>query len=315
MSDGKIYMDYKNVYSLFFGKISAGQCCQPKTNDDFFERNIMVEMLMDDSWCDVPFSVVAAGYYEVGDKHITDREDIASFEVIETVSGRGIITVADKVFECTENTVLLLDCRVHHKFQVKKGETWTYKHIHFLANDSALYVAQKASMILVKDIGMINSVFDELLNELQQIKISTRFILSNYVSDILTKIICFEFQNSFTDPQEKFVNKAVEYIQNHYGEKITIQDLANEGFVSTYHFIRLFKKYHGVPPYSYLNEYRLKMSQLKLMQNKSIKDVAEECGFGNVNSFSRSFKKRFGILPSEYRENLIDELKSTESDK
>ncbi len=314
MSETNAFMDYKNIYDLFFGQLSLDNTPKSKRKDTIPEIGVMKEMLIEDAWRDVPFSLVAAGYYEVGDRHVTDRSDVDSFEVIDTVAGRGIISISGREFECLPNTVLLLDCRVHHTFRVKKGETWTYKHLHFLANDSARCVAEKASMILTKDMGIINDRFDDILNELHSVKTSTHYLLSNWISDILTRIICYEFKSSFTDPQEKLVNRAVEYIQNHYGEKITVQQLADDVFISTYHFIRLFKKYHGVPPYSYLNEYRLKMAQYKFLQKKHIKEVAEECGFSSTNSFTRAFQKRFGVLPSKYRENVVGQLRSADAD-
>lgn len=310
MSETNAFMDYKNIYDLFLGKLSLDNAPKSKRKDIIPEIGVMKEMLIEDSWRDVPFSLVAAGYYEVGDRHVTDRRDVESFEAIDTVAGRGIINIDGREFECLPNTVLLLDCRVHHTFRVKKGETWTYKHLHFLANDSALCVAEKASMILTKDMGIINDRFDDILNELHSVKTSTHYLLSNWISDILTHIICFEFKSSFTDPQERVVNRAVEYIQNHYGEKITVEQLAGDAFISTYHFIRLFKKYHGVPPYSYLNDYRLKMAQYMFLQKMRIKDVAEKCGFSNTNSFTRAFQKRFGVLPSKYRESVVGQLSS-----
>lgn len=313
MSQTNAFMDYKNIYDLFLGQLSLDSAPKSKRKDIIPEIGVMNEMLIEDAWRDVPFSLVAAGYYEVGDRHVTDRSGEDSFEAIDTVAGRGIINIEGREFECLPNTVLLLDCRLHHTFRVKRGETWTYKHLHFLANDSARCVAQKASMILAKDVGIINDRFDNILNELHSVKTSTHYLLSNWISDILTHIICFEFKSSFTDPQEKLVNRAVEYIQNHYGEKITVQQLADDVFISTYHFIRLFKKYHGVPPYSYLNEYRLKMAQYKFLQKKHIKEVAEECGFSSTNSFTRAFQKRFGVLPSKYRESVVGQLRGPDT--
>ncbi len=275
-----------------------------KTPDIEMEERIMREQMLDNAWYSVPFAVIAAGYYEVGDRHYTKRSGMNYFELIYTVGGHGIVEVDGQSFECVANTIFLIDCSIPHSFRVKQGKTWKYKHVHFVVNGAARNVASHACLVLVYDSGMLNSCFDDILSELHHISANTCFFLSQYISTILTEMIRYQFQESFTDPQTKLIRRAVEYIHEHYMEKITIKQLAGDEFVSTYHFIRLFKKYYGVPPYNYLMEYRLKRAQYLFMQHKFIKEVAKECGFSSTNSFSRAFQKRFGMSPSEYRENV-----------
>ena len=298
------FMDYKKVYDLFFGEFDRDEGNSEKNPDAALTEGVLQKRLLDNPWCDVPFALIAAGYYEVGDKHYTKRSNGDFFEIIDTVSGHGIITVNGQTFDCTENTVLLLDCSIPHTFSVKKGCSWEYKHIHFKANGAAKNVAEHAKLILVNDHLAINSVFDKVLSELHHISAETHFLLSNYISNVITEIIKYQFKKSFTDPQEEMVKNAVEYIHTHYMEKINIKQLADDEFISPYHFIRLFKKYHGVPPYNYLMDYRLKRAQYLFMQRKSVKEVATECGFSSTNSFSRAFQKKYGMVPSEYRESV-----------
>ena len=298
-------MDYKKVCDLFLGEVYCDENYLEENKDTELEKGVMQDRFLKASWYEVPFTLLAAGYYEVGDRHRTNRSNSDFFELIDTVSGHGIVTVNDQTFDCVSNTVLLLDCRVPHEFRVKRGESWEYKHMHFKANGVAENVALHAGFTLVKDYGSIGETFDGILNELNHISVETHFMLSHYISSVLTEMIKYQFKNSFTDPQEELVKRAVNYIHEHYMEKINIKQLAEDEFISPYHFIRLFKKYHGVPPYNYLMEYRLKMAQYFFMQRKFVKEVAKACGFSSTNSFSRAFQKRFGMVPSEYRESVV----------
>ena len=299
------FMDYKKVYDYFLGDVNREEAFVENSNDTDLENGIMQKRVLDNTWYEVPFVLTAAGYYEVGDRHRTNRSNGDFFELIDTVSGHGIINVDDQTIDCTANTILLINCSIPHSFRVKRGETWEYKHIHFTADGAAKNVAEHAKLTLVNDLDTINPYFDQVLIALHHISADTHFLLSNYISAILTEIIKYQFKSSFTDPQEELVKRAVDYIHNHYMEKINIKQMAEDEFISPYHFIRLFKKYHGVPPYNYLMDYRLKKARYFFMQGKFVKEVAKECGFSSTNSFSRAFQKRYGMVPSEYRENVV----------
>ncbi|MBR4073446.1 MAG: helix-turn-helix transcriptional regulator [Clostridia bacterium] len=299
-------MDYKRIYELFYGVATT---VFPKDVIDPVGEEAIKEALctqhINDDWFRVPFSVIAAGYYEVGDRHFTQRKDSDFYEIICTIDGCGEVTVGDTVYNCVANTVLIIDCQVPHSFVVKSGNKWLYKHLHIVANDvCSKYFADKAVFCFINDNGAVNSGIDSILRELRHSNAESCFYISNKVSEILTEIIQYQFKSSFTDPQEELVERAVKYIQEHYMEKINIKQLANDEYISPYHFIRLFKKYHGIPPYNYLMEYRLKMAQYLFMHQKSVKEVASECGFSSTNSFSRAFQKHFGISPSQYRETV-----------
>ena len=94
----------------------------------------------------------------------------------------------------------------------------------------------------------------------------------------------------------------LKYIENNYMNKITIENIAQEVGLSQSHFMKYFKNTMGTSFIEYLNEYRLTMaSRLLLSSDSSILAIAEEVGFENLSYFNRTFKKRFGQTPREYR--------------
>lgn len=94
----------------------------------------------------------------------------------------------------------------------------------------------------------------------------------------------------------------LKYVENHYMEKITIEDMANELNISQSHFMKYFKNTMGTSFIDYLNEYRLTMaSRLLVSSDSSILTIAEEVGYDNLSYFNRTFKKRFAMTPREYR--------------
>ena len=97
----------------------------------------------------------------------------------------------------------------------------------------------------------------------------------------------------------KFV---IKYVENHYQDKITIEQIASFCDYSQSHFMKFFKNSMGTSFIDYLNDYRLVMAaRLLLSSDSSILSIAEEVGFENLSYFNRSFKKKFGKTPSAYR--------------
>lgn len=94
----------------------------------------------------------------------------------------------------------------------------------------------------------------------------------------------------------------LKYIENHYMDKITIEEMAAEVGLSQSHFMKYFKNTMGTSFIEYLNEYRLTMaSRLLISSDASILVIAEEVGYENLSYFNRTFKKRFGQTPREHR--------------
>ena len=96
----------------------------------------------------------------------------------------------------------------------------------------------------------------------------------------------------------------VKYVELHYMEKLTIDDMAHLAGFSSSHFMKYFKATMGQSFIDYLNDYRLMMaSRLLLASTEPILMIAQEVGYDNISYFNRIFKRRFGVTPREYRGN------------
>lgn len=101
--------------------------------------------------------------------------------------------------------------------------------------------------------------------------------------------------------------RAQHYIEQHYMDNITVEKLANLGYMSKTTFNRRFKREIGITPIEYLIEVRIKMAKLMLKRKENqMTDIAMRCGFGSGAHFSSCFQKRIGLTPSEYRDKYAD---------
>lgn len=95
------------------------------------------------------------------------------------------------------------------------------------------------------------------------------------------------------------INVALAYIHDHLGDKLKVRDIARVAMMSEFHFLRTFKQVLGVSPISYIKQLRMQQAYLLLDSGKwSIPEVAELCGYQDLQYFTKSFKRQYGITPS-----------------
>ena len=112
-------------------------------------------------------------------------------------------------------------------------------------------------------------------------------------------------QKAFDLPQAKSLEKIktiLKYVEEHYSEPISIDDMAALTYYSKSHFMKFFKTHMGTGFIEYLNDYRLTMAERLLRSTaEPILEIAGKTGFENLSYFNRIFKRKYGISPGRYR--------------
>lgn len=100
----------------------------------------------------------------------------------------------------------------------------------------------------------------------------------------------------------KRLSMATDQIHSCGSANIDLDQLAASACLSKYHFLRLFRQAYGVSPYQYIQSLRMERAT-HLLKDASlpVQDIADALGFDNSNSFSRLFRQRTGMYPSQYR--------------
>ena len=97
------------------------------------------------------------------------------------------------------------------------------------------------------------------------------------------------------------VNEILLYIGAHLHEPMTLQKIADQFFISSYHLSHLFKKYMGMTCIDCIHWMRIERAKELLRgTNLSIKEISERTGYSNLNNFYMHFKKLTGMTPKLY---------------
>lgn len=98
------------------------------------------------------------------------------------------------------------------------------------------------------------------------------------------------------------LRRAIDLIENHYTQPLSLEDLASAAAMSKYHFLRSFRRVYGTTPYRYLQARRLAQFASRLDQaNDQITTIALDCGFTDISTFNARFKAAFGQSPTAWR--------------
>ncbi|MFL7792415.1 MAG: helix-turn-helix domain-containing protein [Anaerolineae bacterium] len=106
--------------------------------------------------------------------------------------------------------------------------------------------------------------------------------------------------------EDRAVTRAREYLEAHYAENISLDQLAHVANLSPFHLAHVFRDQMGLSPHAYLTQVRVKQAKTLLGQGWSIAQTACEVGFADQSHLTRRFKRVVGMTPGQYRKIVQD---------
>lgn len=141
---------------------------------------------------------------------------------------------------------------------------------------------------------------DEKPRDLLQIQIGTALLWRQFVREYAS---CFGKGGNPKDMLlQSRIRRMLQYVQEHYAEKLTLEQIAQSASISRSEALRCFHSALRQTPVDYLIGYRLlKARQLLTTTNDSVSGIAAAVGMENISYFIRAFKARYGKTPGAYR--------------
>lgn len=252
-------------------------------------------------------------------------------ELVVILKGHGDFLIEDQTYKVAEGDLILLNPGTKHCSlrRPEKSESQTECHIGF--TDIEFRGCRKGELPLFKGCqrmvhlpeALKKEIFilcREMERESEHCEVGRYFMLKAYLIQMLCLIARFQRQEyeqeqnkesgvqyEFKSINKKYVVKKItEYLEEHYREKISLDQIAANMYLSSYYISKLFKSETGDTPINYLISLRMEKARelLDEMPERSIQSVAAEVGYEDAYHFSKLFKKYYGISPLYYRARL-----------
>ena len=185
-------------------------------------------------------------------------------------------------------------------FKELEGKKFTEDTIRIFSIELLLLCMHKIS---IGENNQTNGIRrDNLFDRLD--KISSYDGLKAYILDVY-QAACSECSQKGEKKAQKTperVKEVVSYIEQHYQEEeLSVENIAKEFYINYNYLCVLFKKHMGITINDFITETRMQKA-LEMMYNGAfvVQEIAELAGYTNVNYFSKCFKKKFGMPPSQY---------------
>lgn len=151
------------------------------------------------------------------------------------------------------------------------------------------------------DLHIANKISNNIKFQINKISLSSE--LRNIAQKILftySKVV-----RDYTLPNNSSnIKKIILYIRKNLTEKISLEDIAKELYITKEHLSRLFKKEMGITISEYIIKIKIEEAKKMLIStDHNILDIAQLLNFANSSHFSNSFKKITGVSPTDYRKN------------
>jgi len=102
-------------------------------------------------------------------------------------------------------------------------------------------------------------------------------------------------------PDDAKIQQALSYINEHFRSPLTVEGLADQVYLSRYHFMRLFKAQTGSTVHAYIRQKRLMCAARLIREGMPAGKAAADSGFADYSTFHRAFRETFGTSPGQLK--------------
>lgn len=240
--------------------------------------------------------------------HKSSRSDLHSYLFFMVLSGSGYLTYHSQRHALHKGDIVFLDCSEPYTHETT-DDLWQLEWIHF-SGPTAGGIYQKylerggLPFFTSENLPLYLDTWESLY----QIASSEDFVRDMKINQGLSALLTLLMEDSWhpegvhSSIRRDQLQALKQYLDEHYAEKITLDELSEKLYVNKFYLSRIFKEHMGVPISSYLQQLRItKAKQLLRFTTKSIEEIGYETGIGPLHYFSRVFKNVEGLSPSAFR--------------
>ncbi|MCL2068521.1 MAG: AraC family transcriptional regulator [Oscillospiraceae bacterium] len=209
-------------------------------------------------------------------------------------SGKGSMNVGGKQYPVTAGQILCASPFVQASYHADEKNPWHYGWVGFESGIELDFLFSRP----VIDAPHTRGVFHSICG-CEHVHIAREFYICSKIYELLS-LLCG--QNILPqEPAPSYILKAINYIESNYVQPVSINRLAQSLNLDRSYFSIAFKRATGKSPQQYLVDHRLeKAAELMARHSYRPGEAGQSVGYPDIFNFSRMFKRRFGMSPTEY---------------
>lgn len=257
------------------------------------------------------FFVQETGMMKTTDEHISQREKMNSYLIVYVLSGEGYFTYHGKRTRASKGACFYIDCMEPYAHESSKDNPWQLMWVHFYGATSKEYykyfTKSFPNLFYPTNIDQVGDLLRKIVVNTQLKTAFYEATNSGLISALLTELITvpkrsLKKQSVHTSMADK-LDEILHYLQNHFTEPVTLEDLADTFYISKYYLSREFKKKYGEGVNACISTLRINRSkELLRFTDKKVNEISDMCGIPDTNYFIKLFKSAENMTPSEYRQ-------------
>ena len=254
---------------------------------------------------DLPLYLLNMGLQHCQD-HIIRKEGYPSPQFLYCTKGSGTLLLDGKAYQIPAYTGIFLPANYPHEYYANE-EIWD---IHWVVPEGfALFSLlnhfnlTKPTIFKLVDISKLNNLFHAMHETLRTDSLYGNYSASGYLYEFIIEFNRLISQkNNIHIASNAVLKKSISYIDAHYKESITLDDLCAISHVTKQHLCLLFRTTLHTRPMEYIAQRRLQSAkELLIGTSKTVDEIAEQIGFCTTSYFCKIFKKYVGMTPSQFR--------------
>ncbi|MDF2723731.1 MAG: AraC family transcriptional regulator [Paenibacillus sp.] len=232
------------------------------------------------------------------------------YQWIQCTGGKGALKLAGEQHEVSAGQGMLLYPNEYHEYY-PVSEEWSVRWVSFNGRQAGEIVRSlqfdRSQVLQLSDPEQSLQKM-KLLNAVAAQSAPMYYLeCSSLVYQLLLDLHRYGTIADVRSRDQHFtqLHPAIQFIEEHAHETISLQDIADQLNVSRYHVCVLFQQTYHMRPFEYVNQIRLRKSRELFMNEPyaSITEVAQKCGFDSLSYFIKLFKHYAGVTPKKYRDH------------
>jgi len=244
------------------------------------------------------FYIRLEALYTCGPRYEVKRSGLNSFLMFYIKEGELLFEYEGRSFVAHKKDIVILDCMRPQRYQALTRTSFYWFHFDGSASRAYFEHFKENRGIHFQNTRGMEEHF-VLIHDLMRSGCPDEGIMSVHIHRIMA--LLFSSVGTGGTPSD-IVARARVYMDAHYMEKLSAEQIAEASRVSPSHLFRLFRKETGLTPYAYLTNVRMEHA-MKMLLNTSytVEEIADYCAFCSSANFIRAFRQSTGVTPRKYR--------------